>query len=79
MHEPHMSVVVTCTLQTYGTLHVFFAAQATFHNVSYCFLRGIHPLPDQLPGEHTGLHLMWGSTSFIVQPFSTALCSYTCS
>ena len=39
------------------TLHVF-AAQATFHTVSYHFLRGSHPLPDQLPGEHTGLHLM---------------------
>ena len=44
-----------------------------FHAVSCHFLRGRHPLPDQLPGEHTGLHLMQGSTSFIVQPFSAAL------
>ena len=52
-------------------LHVF-AAKATFHTVSYHFLRGSHPLPDQLPGEHTGPDL------FIVQPFSAALfCTFT--
>ena len=48
-------------------LHVF-AAQDTFHTVSYCFLRGSHPIPDQLPGEHTGLHLMQGSTSLSFNP-----------
>ena len=49
MHEPHMSVV---------------PAQAT---ILYCvipFLRGSHPLPDQLPGEHTGLQSQVGSASF---------------
>ena len=49
------------------TLHVF-AAQATFHTVSYHFLRGSHSLPDQLPEEHTGPHLMQGSTSLLFDP-----------
>ena len=48
-------------------LHIF-AAQATFHTASYHFLRGNHPLPDQLPGEHTGPHLMHGSTSLLFDP-----------
>ena len=46
----------------------FFAAQATFHTVSYPFLRGSHPLPDQLLGEHTGPHVMQGSTSLSFDP-----------
>ena len=32
------------------------------------FMRGSHPLPNQLPGEHTGLHLMRGSTSLSFDP-----------
>ena len=32
-----------------------FPAQATFSVLCHSFLRGSHPLPDQLPGEHTGL------------------------
>ena len=57
MHEPHMSVVVTCALHC-------FSAQATISVLCCSFLEGEPPLPDQLPGEHTGLQSQAGSASF---------------
>ena len=50
-----------------------FPAQATFSILCHSFLRGSHPLPDQLPGEHTGLlsqaeHCLF----FVIWPFGAA-------
>ena len=42
-----------------------------FGHFPYCiipFLEGSHPLPDQLPREHTGPHLMQGSISLLFDP-----------
>ena len=39
-----------------GTLHAFYIYSCTghfLHTVSFHFLEGESPLPDQLPGEHT--------------------------
>ena len=35
-------------------LYSCFSARPLLHTVSFLLLRGSHPLPDQLPGEHTG-------------------------
>ena len=46
-------------------------------NFPYCviplFLEGSHPLPDQLPGEHTGLPSHKRQYPFFVQHFNVAL------
>ena len=41
-----------------NALYIVVLLGATFDTVSFHFLRGSHPFPDQLPGEHTGLYLM---------------------
>ena len=43
-----------------NALHMFLLLRPLFHSVSFHFMRGSHPLPDQLPGEHTGQPLMQG-------------------
>ena len=40
---------------SYLLCFTMFPAQVTLSILCHSFLRGSHPLPDQLPGDHTGL------------------------
>ena len=48
-----------------------FPVQATFF--IFHFSWGVHPLPDQLPGEHTGLPSHVRQYLFFIWPFNAAV------
>ena len=67
MHEPHMSVVVTCALQC-------FSAQATFFCTVSFLLEGEPPPPRSTPwGAYRPAISSEAVPLFIVQPFSAVV------
>ena len=53
-------------LSSYWVCFTIAAAKAT--TLCHTSMRGSHPLPDQLPGEHTGPHHILCSTPSINHP-----------
>ena len=67
MHEPHMSVVVTCTLQC------FFCTGHFFHTVLF-LLEGEPPPPRSTPWGAYRPAISGGAVPlFIIQPFSAVV------
>ena len=54
-------------LSSYWVHFTIAAAKAT--TLCHTSMRGSHPLPDQLPGEHTGPHHRWVYDGQIHHPF----------
>ena len=67
MHEPHMSVVVTCALHC-------FSAQATISKLCRSFLEGEPPPPRSTPWRAYRPAISSGQCLFfIIQPFSAVV------